>query len=54
MFLSKHLMIDKKNKSNIKMNDNGHYIKKPKIYKIDHGKVYNFPRPKKFLLRIKK
>ena len=46
-------MIDKKQIKYKKMNDNGHYIKKPKIYKIDHGKVYNFPR-QKILLRIKK
>ena len=54
MFLSKHLMIDKKQIKYKKMNDNGHYIKKPKIYKIDHGKVYNFPRPKNFYLELKK
>ena len=29
-------------------------IKKPKIYKIDHGKVYNFSRPKNFYLELKK
>ena len=54
MFLAKNLNINKKNFKYKKMNENGHYTKKPKIYKLDHGKVYAMINTKNFYLELKK
>ena len=47
MFLAKNLKIKSnfifKNKKN-----NGHYVKNPKNFKIDHGKIYNLEKPINF------